>query len=149
MCIPGENVTVDESLTLWKGRLSLKIYLPLKSSKFVIKTFKMCESNTGSLWKYIVYSGADTDIKTAVDFGEQNETTAIVVKLIETLLNKGYKVWIDNYYNSSDLAAFFKKTRNQCDCNITPQQKNVPPPPDIKKQQVEEKGRFFRNIAMA
>jgi hypothetical protein len=84
--IPGENVAVDESLTLWKGRLSFKIYLPLKSSKSGIKTFKLCESSRGYLWKYIVYSGADTDINTAVDFGEKNKTTAIVVKLIETLL---------------------------------------------------------------
>jgi hypothetical protein len=88
MYIPGENVAVDKSLTLWKGRLSFKIYLPLKSSKFGIKTFKLCESSTGSLWKYIVYSGADTDINTAVDFCEKNKTTAIVAKLIETLLNK-------------------------------------------------------------
>jgi hypothetical protein len=39
--IPGKNVAVDESLTVWKGRLSFKIYLPLKSSKFVIKTFEL------------------------------------------------------------------------------------------------------------
>jgi hypothetical protein len=86
--IPGENTAVDESLTLWKGRLSLKIYLPIKSSKFGIKTFELCESSTGYLWKYSVYSDADTD--TAVDFGEKNKTTAIVVKLIETLLNNGH-----------------------------------------------------------
>jgi hypothetical protein len=79
-------------MTLWRGRLSFKIYLPLKSSKFGIKTFELCESSTGYLWKYIVYSGADTDINTAVDFGGKNKTTAIVVKLIEMLLNKGHSL---------------------------------------------------------
>jgi hypothetical protein len=80
--IPGENVAVDEFLTLWKGKLSFKICLPIKSSKFGIKTFELYESSTGYLWKYIVYSGADTDVNTAIDFGEKNKTTAIVVKLI-------------------------------------------------------------------
>jgi hypothetical protein len=110
--IPGKNVAVDESSTLWKGRLFFKIYLLLKSSKSGIKTFELCESSTRYLWKYTVYSGADTDISTAVDFGEKNKTTAIIVKLIETLLNKRHTVWIDNYYNSPDLAAFLKKTWN-------------------------------------
>jgi hypothetical protein len=44
-----------------------------------------------SLEVYIVYSGADTDINTAADFGGKNKTTAIV-KFIETLLNKTYTV---------------------------------------------------------
>jgi hypothetical protein len=48
-------------------------------------------------------------INTAVDFAEKNKTTTIVVKLIETLLNKRHTIWMDNYYNSPDLAAFLKK----------------------------------------
>jgi hypothetical protein len=53
--IPAENVAVDESLTLWKGRLSFKIYLPLKSSKFGIKTFELCESSRVSLELYFIF----------------------------------------------------------------------------------------------
>jgi hypothetical protein len=41
--IPTQNMATDESLTLWKGRLSFKIYLPLKSYKFSMKTFELCE----------------------------------------------------------------------------------------------------------
>jgi hypothetical protein len=36
--IPDQNIAIDESLTLWKGRLSFKQYIPLKSSKFGIKS---------------------------------------------------------------------------------------------------------------
>lgn len=42
----GENIAVDESLTLWKGRLGIKTYLPLKSAKFGIKSYEVCESST-------------------------------------------------------------------------------------------------------
>ena len=39
--LPNRNISIDESLTLWKGRLSFKQYLPLKSSKFGIKTYEL------------------------------------------------------------------------------------------------------------
>jgi hypothetical protein len=126
--IPGKNTAVDESLTSWKGRLSFKIYVPLKSSKFGIKTFELCEFSTGYLWNYTVYSGANTDINTAAHFGEKNKTTAIVVKLNETLLNKGHIVWMYNYYNSLDLATFFeKKHGTNAAGTLCPNIKNVPP----------------------
>jgi hypothetical protein len=32
--LPNKDISIDESLTLWKGRLSFKQYLPLKASKF-------------------------------------------------------------------------------------------------------------------
>jgi hypothetical protein len=37
--LPGPNISIDESLTLWKGPLSFKQYLPLKAAKFGIKTY--------------------------------------------------------------------------------------------------------------
>jgi hypothetical protein len=36
--LPNQDISVHESLTLWKGCLSFKEYLPLKASKFGIKT---------------------------------------------------------------------------------------------------------------
>ena len=41
--LPNQNIGIDESMTLWKGRLSIWQYLPLKASKFGIKTFELCE----------------------------------------------------------------------------------------------------------
>ena len=53
--LPNQNIATDESLTLWKGHLSIRQYLPLKASKFGIKTFKLCESRTGYLWFFLVW----------------------------------------------------------------------------------------------
>jgi len=39
--LPNQNIAIDESLTLWKGRLSIRHFLPLKASKFGIKTFEI------------------------------------------------------------------------------------------------------------
>jgi hypothetical protein len=60
--LPTQNIAIDESLTLWKGRLSFLQYLPLKASKFGIKTFELCESSTGYLRSFLVYTGKDTTI---------------------------------------------------------------------------------------
>ncbi|KAG8231019.1 hypothetical protein J437_LFUL010941 [Ladona fulva] len=58
--LPKENIAVDISLALWKGRLSFRQYIPLKSSKCGIEIFKLCESEY--LWSFTVYSGADSKI---------------------------------------------------------------------------------------
>ena len=42
--IPGKEVSVDESLLLWKGRLSWKQYIPMKASRFGITLFELCDS---------------------------------------------------------------------------------------------------------
>ena len=44
--LPHQNLTTDVSLTPWKGRLSIRHYLPLKASKLGIKSFELCESRT-------------------------------------------------------------------------------------------------------
>ena len=40
--LPNQNIAIDERLTIWKGRLSIRQYLPLNVSKFGIKTFELC-----------------------------------------------------------------------------------------------------------
>ena len=41
---------------LWNRHLSIRQYLPLKVSKFWIKTFKLYGSRTGYLWCFLVYT---------------------------------------------------------------------------------------------
>jgi hypothetical protein len=48
-----ENISPDESLTLWKARLGLKQYIPLKAAKFCIKSFEPCVSSMVYSWKFI------------------------------------------------------------------------------------------------
>jgi hypothetical protein len=71
--LPGPNISVDESLTLWKGRL------PLKAAKFGIKTYELCESGSGYLWSFLVYTGKDTQFKSSLLTQAMTKTTAIVL----------------------------------------------------------------------
>ena len=58
--LPNKNTAIDERLTVWKEHLSIRQYLPLKTSKFGIKTFKLCESRKGYMWCFLVYTGKNT-----------------------------------------------------------------------------------------
>jgi hypothetical protein len=60
--LPNHDISIDESLMLWKCRLSFKQYLPLKVPKFGIKTYELLEAITGYLWSFLVYTGKDTNL---------------------------------------------------------------------------------------
>ncbi|PNF18924.1 hypothetical protein B7P43_G18030, partial [Cryptotermes secundus] len=126
--LPSQNISVDESLTLWKGRLSFKQYLPLKASKFGIKTYELCDSATGYLWSFLVYTGKDTKLDSPLLTPEMNKPTSIVLQLVEPLLKQGRTVWMDNYYNSPFLARTLKITyKTDCVGTLNLNRKNVPP----------------------
>ena len=122
----GENIAVDESLTLWKGRLGIKTYLPLKSAKFGIKSYEVCESSTGYLWQFIIYTGSTTDIETDIVSTEAVKTSQIVIKLVQPLFNFGHSLWMDNYYNSPDLCLLLKENKINVAGTLRLNRKNVP-----------------------
>jgi hypothetical protein len=113
-------------LTLWKGRLSFVQYIFLKASKFGIKTFELCESTTGYLWSFIVYTGKETEIDSPFVTTDTPKTEATVMKLMQPLLGRGYTLWLDNYYNSPALARNLK-TVHATDCvgTLSLNRKNV------------------------
>ncbi|GFV83483.1 probable RNA-directed DNA polymerase from transposon BS [Trichonephila clavipes] len=51
--VPKPDISVDESLIAYKGRLSWKQYIPQKRARFGIKLFQLCESESGYIWNYI------------------------------------------------------------------------------------------------
>jgi hypothetical protein len=79
---------------LWKGRLTFKQYLPLKASKFGIKTYELCDSTTEFLWSFLVYTGKDTKLDSPMIIADTSKTTAIVLKLVEPLMKQGRTVWM-------------------------------------------------------
>ena len=104
-----QDVSVDESLLLWKGRLIFRQYLPLKRARFGIKIYKLCESATGYTYRYYVYVGKDDSFTLPCapgvpvmpsDFGS---TEKIVWYLMMPLLDKGHRLYVDNFYTSVQL----------------------------------------------
>jgi len=62
--VPNENIAVDESLMLFKGRLAMKQYIPLKRARFGLKLYELhvCESGSGYIWKAMVHTGPSNGV---------------------------------------------------------------------------------------
>jgi len=105
---PTKFVAVDEYLSLWKGRLSFKIYIPNKRERYGVKIYMLCESSTGYLPNFIVYWGADTDypepaVVLPKPFKDYKNPSKVVLSLMVDLYGKGYNLALDNLYTSPDL----------------------------------------------
>lgn len=113
--LPEQNIALDESLLLWKGRLSFAQLISNKAAKVGIKSYELCESRTGYLWKMIIYSGKgqpQLDEDHGDETNETNEpqgaTSQIVFNLVRPLFNKGHSLVMDNFYNSPLLSRALK-----------------------------------------
>lgn len=94
--IPESEVCIDESLLLWKGRLKYKVYMPLKSARFGIKYYQLCDSRTGYIWNFLVY--IFKEIKFDEDIMSETFFFKVEVQFIKELLGKGYFIVIDNFF---------------------------------------------------
>ncbi|XP_065647188.1 piggyBac transposable element-derived protein 4-like [Hydra vulgaris] len=94
---PNKNISIDESMMLWKGRLVFRQYVKNKRHKYCIKFYELCESDSIVL-KVKIYSGETTLSKHLL-----GQTGAIVLDLMEKLMGKEYHPSTDNFYNSFEL----------------------------------------------
>ena len=102
---PERDICVDESLMLWKGRLSWKQFIKTKRSRFGIKSFSLCESSSGYLWSSCLYTGKELTDKLNAKNDSQYDyvATDVVLHLMKGLVGKGYRLHLDNWYNSIEL----------------------------------------------
>jgi len=101
---PYEKVCIDESLMLYKGRLSFKQYIPSKRNRFGIKSYILCDCKTGYVQDLIVYEGRSTI--TESDISGIGKSGAIVLSLLKPYLGQGHTLYTDNFYSSPALYNF-------------------------------------------
>ena len=58
--VPERDVSVDESLMAYKGRLSWIQFIASRRARFGIKFYMLCESSTGYIWNAVIYTGKGT-----------------------------------------------------------------------------------------
>ena len=116
---------------------SQTVYSP-KVFQIGIKSYELCESSSGYLWSFIIYTGKDTVFQTAFISGDTNKTAAIVLSLVEPLLGKGRTLWMDNFYNSPALAHRLKTLKTDSVGTLRLSRKDVPQRVKEKKLQKGE-----------
>ncbi|XP_069819582.1 piggyBac transposable element-derived protein 4-like [Dendropsophus ebraccatus] len=101
--IPGKYISIDESLVSFKGRVQFRQYLPSKRARYGIKLYKLCESTSGYTHRFRVYEGRDTHIQPPECPPTLGVSGKLVWELMFPLLDKGYHLYVDNFYTSLPL----------------------------------------------
>jgi len=91
MYTPSQCLSVDESMVGTKCRISFLQYMP---KKLGIKLWALCESVTGYCLQFQVYTGK---VESSVEHGLAYR---VVFDLMKHYLDKGYKLFMDNFYSS-------------------------------------------------
>ena len=124
---PKQDIAIDESLLLWKGRLMWKQSILTKRARFGVKSFLLCESESGYIYWSLLYTGKEmTDALT----GDQYHyvATKIVFTLLDGLIDKGYTLFIDNWYSSFELSTLLLSRQTDTIGTLVKSQQNLPPP---------------------
>ena len=101
--VPFQNIIIDESLVLFKGRLLWKQYIPSKRHRFGIKIFVLCDCETGIILGMIVYTGTNIDYPTKDPLGISG---SIVKTMTAPYLDRGRILFTDNWYSSPGLCRY-------------------------------------------
>ena len=137
--VPSQDVTTDESLWKFKGRLKFKQYNPSKRARFGIKVYKTCQSTGGAAgytWNFKVYTGQDQ--------GDLPASTSTVLELNEDLLDQGYNIFLDNWFSSPNLFMRLRDRRTNVCGTVRLNRKQMPA--DLKAVLKLKRGeRVFRS----
>lgn len=103
---PSKNLSLDESMVLWRGRLIFRQYIKNKRHMYGIKLYMLTEYQ-GFVRQIMIYSDQGTGVLPGV-----NHTEYVVDKLMNNYFDKGYSLFMDNYYNSVQLTHKLLKNKH-------------------------------------
>lgn len=85
---PKREISLDESIIPWRGRLGFRVYNASKIIKYGILVRMACEATSGYICNLEIYC-------------RQGKTLLETIKsVMSPYLNKWYHLYMDNYYNS-------------------------------------------------
>ncbi|KAF7274442.1 hypothetical protein GWI33_012904 [Rhynchophorus ferrugineus] len=116
---PGRELVLGGPMVLWRGRLVFRENIRNKHHKYGVKLCTLSTPN-GMVQKFAVY----TDM--ADDLGDNQHAKKVVIYLIQGKLNVGHSVYLDNYYNSHDLARSLLEQKTHCTVTLRTARKNTP-----------------------
>jgi len=90
-----DSQSIDEAMILFKGRSSLRQYMPLKPTKRGYKVWIRADSKSGYVYQFEVYTGKEDSGAGGVGLGER-----VVKALTESLQFTNTHVTFDNFFSS-------------------------------------------------
>ncbi|CAH2009346.1 unnamed protein product [Acanthoscelides obtectus] len=126
---PGKQLSLDESMMLWRGRLVFRQYIKNKRHPYGIKLYMLTEPN-GIVLKFLVYTGQLDDM------GGKGHTTKVVLHLLQDYLRNGHSVFMHNFYNSFELSK--RLLEQDSYCTGTLRQDRTDNPKEIKTMKLKK-----------
>jgi len=91
---PEEQLTIDEAICPFRGRIFFHVYIKGKPHKYGIKLFELCEAKSGYVYNMDVYTGAHPTNS------EHNTVFSVVDRLCNKIKGKGHCVFMDRLFSS-------------------------------------------------
>jgi hypothetical protein len=123
---PGINLTVDEQLIEFHGRVKFRRYIPTKPGKYGLLVYWITEAESSFPLRCLPYIGT----KTLLDADKSPCTSipeAITLHLCQSFLDKGRNITADNYFTSLDLAKKLKTRKTTLVGTIRSNRREIPP----------------------
>lgn len=136
MFYPQKNLSLDEGMVLWRGRLYFRQYIKNKRHKYGIKLYTLCDPH-GLTLKFLIYSGLLDDL------GGKGHAANVVLNLMQDKLNCGHSLYMDNFYNSKSLAAKLLSNNTYCTGTLRMDRKYIPQ--DVKSAVLRKGATVARN----
>ena len=93
---PRCQLSIDEAMIPFKGRSTMKQYLPLKPVKRGFKVWAISDATNGYMYDFNVYTGATEGREMAL--GEK-----VVLTLSDSIKGQNHQLFFDNYFTSINL----------------------------------------------
>lgn len=125
---PHKEISVDESLVGTKNKTSLMQYLPNKHHhRWGIKFWMLCDSVSNYCLGFFTYRGARSQ-EDKDNIQKSGLGYTVVKKLFEIggYLNKGYHIFVDNYFMSVPLVRHLHQLRTYITGTVRRNRKHLP-----------------------
>ena len=92
---PSKNISVDEGMIAYKGRVSFRQYMPQKPTKYGIKVWMAADSSNGYILNFNTYLGKEVGQTLTHGLGYR-----VVTRLVQPFMNKNHHIFFDNFFSS-------------------------------------------------
>ncbi|KAF2885692.1 hypothetical protein ILUMI_20465 [Ignelater luminosus] len=116
-----------------------------------MESYRLCEAKAGYVWKIIVYTGKETELKDfvqGIDTKSLTKPTQIVLTLAGEILNKEHLIAMDNYYSSPELYDLLCQLKKDAIGTVRVNRKQFPKSVTQKKLQRGETVSAFKEKLM-
>lgn len=135
--VPSNQYSVDESMVPFKGRSSLKQYMPLKPVKRGYKIWVLADAKSGFIMKFDPYTGKDT---TTFSSNSATMCEKVVLNLCDVIETTPCLVAYDNFFTTYNLMLTLKEKDIYSVGTVRMNRKNLPDM--LKKKTKMERGEF-------